>query len=207
MLEYITDKMSLLPSRSISKTLMASCVLRGRTSLAGSVCLLWIPGETEGDGCIGLMKGWAPTTDIIRFYTSPSKKLVFFSFSPAAQEAPLSGPARRTRWFVSVFIGPLHRLWFTGRFAFEYLMSDWRSLQCKRYLPKPAINCVHCCRLVFVSKRNWQIMTNDFHLTTSSSLFIAALRRMLMSTEPGETQQQLKKKFPIWQSATELKRL
>lgn len=55
-----------LPSRSISNTLMASCVLSGRTSLAGSVCLLWIPGETEGGGCISLMKGCAPATDIIR---------------------------------------------------------------------------------------------------------------------------------------------
>lgn len=34
------------PSRSISYTLMASWVLSGRTSLAGSVCLLWIPGDT-----------------------------------------------------------------------------------------------------------------------------------------------------------------
>lgn len=60
------------PSRSISKTLMASCVLSGRTSLAGSVCLLWMPGETEdGGGCMSLMKGCAPAMDIMRLCTLP----------------------------------------------------------------------------------------------------------------------------------------
>ncbi|TNN58550.1 hypothetical protein EYF80_031170 [Liparis tanakae] len=48
------------------KTLMASCVLSGRTSLAGSVCLLWSPGDTEAGRCIGLMKGCEPTTDMTR---------------------------------------------------------------------------------------------------------------------------------------------
>lgn len=73
LLQYRTDKIDHLPSRSISKTLIASCVLSGRTSLAGSVCLLWIPGETEGGDCIGLMKGCAATADIIRLDTSPTK--------------------------------------------------------------------------------------------------------------------------------------
>lgn len=64
------EQVGLSPSRSISKTLIASCVLSGRTSLAGSVCLLWMPGETEGEGCIGLMKGCAPTTDIVQLHSS-----------------------------------------------------------------------------------------------------------------------------------------
>lgn len=55
-----------LPSFSISNTLMASCVLSGRNSLAGSVCLLWRPGETEGDSR-GFRKGRAPTSDILQF--------------------------------------------------------------------------------------------------------------------------------------------
>lgn len=77
--QHKTHRKDHLPSRSISKTLMASCVLSGRTSLAGSVCLLWIPGETEGGDCIGLMKGCAPTTDIIRYTTlrSPPGKKCF----------------------------------------------------------------------------------------------------------------------------------
>lgn len=75
-----------LPSRSISKTLMASCVLSGRTSLAGSVCLLWIPGETEGVGCIGLMKGCAPTTDIIRFHSLFTSNASLVSFSAPQQD-------------------------------------------------------------------------------------------------------------------------
>lgn len=110
----LCDKTGHLPSRSISKTLMASCVLSGRTSLAGSVCLLWIPGETEGAGCIGLMKGCAPTTDIIWFETlsvSPPKKssgLVSCLLSRSAG-SPL-GPARTSGWFVPRFIGQLCRL-------------------------------------------------------------------------------------------------
>lgn len=74
------------PSRSISKTLMASCVLSGRTSLAGSVCLLWTPGETEGGGCISLMKGCAPATDIVHALTSPLQKTAWSPLSAPAQQ-------------------------------------------------------------------------------------------------------------------------
>lgn len=52
------------PSRSISYTLMASWVLSGRNSLAGSVCLLCLPGDTDrDDGCMSLVNGCAPATD------------------------------------------------------------------------------------------------------------------------------------------------
>ena len=47
---------------------MASCVLSGLNSLAGSVCLLW-PGETEDGDVMGLMKGVVPTTDILLIST------------------------------------------------------------------------------------------------------------------------------------------
>lgn len=104
--QHKTHRKDHLPSRSISKTLMASCVLSGRTSLAGSVCLLWIPGETEGGDCIGLMKGCAPTTDIIRHCALlPEKSVSALSCSPSCfAGSPLSGPARTTGGFGSVFI-------------------------------------------------------------------------------------------------------
>lgn len=149
----LCDEMDHSPSLSISNTLMASCVLSGRTSLAGSVCLLWLPGETDGDDCIGLMKGCAPTTDIIRFFLralfSPKKfllllllLLLLLPFSSALllrQDHLCQAPARTTGWSVSVFIGQLYRLWFTSWFAFEYLMSvnEWRSQLCRAIKIKP----------------------------------------------------------------------
>lgn len=41
----------------------------------------------------------------------------------------LSGPARRKRWFASVFMVLFSRLWFTSWFAFEYLLlvNEWTS--------------------------------------------------------------------------------
>lgn len=103
----LCDKTGHLPSRSISKTLMASCVLSGRTSLAGSVCLLWIPGETEGAGCIGLMKGCEPTTDIIWFETlslSPPQKIVGSCLlSPLPLGRITSGPCEDKRMVCAPF--------------------------------------------------------------------------------------------------------
>lgn len=121
------------PSLSISKTLMASCVLSGRTSLAGSVCLLWIPGETEGELCIGLMKGWAPTTDIIRIESSSPPELPELFFPclclcwspPRCSRITSVGPCEKN-WTVSVCIyGTAQPGWFTGWFAFEYLRNEW----------------------------------------------------------------------------------
>lgn len=83
------------PSRSISYTLIASWVLSGRTSLAGSVCLLWIPGDTEwDDGCMGLMNGSAPATDMVQlqnFYSS-------VSVHAPHQNHFTRNPASRKKW-------------------------------------------------------------------------------------------------------------
>lgn len=124
--QLVTKRMSYSPSRSISNTLMASWVLRGLNSLAGRVCLLWMPGDTDGPGSIGLMKGSAPTTDIVRLHSpllsSPQKVSPLTCLSRARQDH-LSDPARKRSHSESVFMGELRWLWFTLSFAFECLMT------------------------------------------------------------------------------------
>lgn len=154
---------------------MASCVLSGRTSLAGSVCLLWMPGETEGGCCISLMKGCAPATDIIRLVhslTPPKIKRLVPSLCSRSAGPPLFGPCednRRVcvRIYSTTRPAVIHR-WF----AFEYLMSmnGWRSQLRMAITVNPTINCVDWCLLVFVSTTHWQI--SDLEWTATSGLYL-----------------------------------
>ena len=78
---------------------MASCVLSGLNSLAGSVCLLW-PGEMEDGDVMGLMKGVAPTTDILLISTQLSKLLEgcgSLLLGPPLTRAERSSPVRVPR--------------------------------------------------------------------------------------------------------------
>ncbi len=54
-------------------------------------------------------------------------------------------------------------------------INEWRSQVCGAVKINPAITRVDCCRLVFVSKMNWQIITNNLQWT--SGVFVAGLRQ------------------------------
>lgn len=103
------------PSRSISYTLIASWVLSGRTSLAGSVCLLWIAGDTEwDDGCMSLMNGCAPATDMVQLHSSRTSTAP--SLSTPLTTITLVGPCQQK----NVEGGFIKKLWISGSFTFEY---------------------------------------------------------------------------------------
>lgn len=121
----------ILPSLSISNTLMASSGVRHRNSLAGSVCRRWRPEELCGLlRWMGLRNGRALITDILSISVPPINassfgvSLSLFQTPPPAQSASSWKYIQNTYWirlFVSLYIY-MPRIW-----------RDFRHLGCRHH--------------------------------------------------------------------------